>query len=118
MPIFASGRSGRERAPRLDASGPAGRRLGRWLLVRRGGSAGLVVSEAGLRAAPDTSCGGETLGRPAGGRGNTMSAAVLPTFSRAIDAFIGDLARCGRSQATRNSYRRLLNDFADVVRDK
>jgi site-specific recombinase XerD len=48
----------------------------------------------------------------------TMRPAVLPTFSRAIDAFIGDLARRGRSQATRNSYRRLLNDFADVVRDK
>src|SRR6266487_1578147 len=40
------------------------------------------------------------------------------TFSGAIDAFIGDLARKGRSQATRNSYRRLLNDFADVVHDK
>jgi integrase len=50
--------------------------------------------------------------------GLTMRAAVSPTFSRAIDAFIGDLARRGRSQATRNSYRRLMNDFADVVRDK
>jgi site-specific recombinase XerD len=47
-----------------------------------------------------------------------MIPAVSVTFSRAIDAFIGDLARRGRSQATRNSYRRLLNDFADVVRDK
>jgi integrase len=40
------------------------------------------------------------------------------TLSAAIDAFIGDLARRGRSQATRTSYRRLLNDFADSVRDK
>jgi integrase len=46
------------------------------------------------------------------------SRSVSVTFSRVIDAFIGDLARRGRSQATRNSYRRLLNDFADVVRDK
>jgi site-specific recombinase XerD len=48
-----------------------------------------------------------------------MISAVGPvTFSKAIDAYIGHLARTGRSQATRNSYRRLLNDFADVVRDK
>jgi site-specific recombinase XerD len=47
-----------------------------------------------------------------------MMRAVLPTFSRAIDAYIGDLARRGRSQATRNSYRRLLNDFAEAVHDK
>jgi integrase len=44
--------------------------------------------------------------------------AVVVTFSAAIDAFIGDLARRGRSQATRTSYRRLLNDFADRVHDK
>jgi integrase len=43
---------------------------------------------------------------------------VPATFSRAIDAFIGDLARSGRSQSTRNSYRRHLNHFADLVRDK
>jgi integrase len=40
------------------------------------------------------------------------------TFSRAIDLYIGDLARRGRSASTRASYRRLLNDFADVVRDR
>jgi hypothetical protein len=50
--------------------------------------------------------------------GAAMMPAVLVTLSAAIDAFIGDLARRGRSQATRTSYRRLLNDFADRVRDK
>ncbi len=40
------------------------------------------------------------------------------TLGRAIDLYIGDLTRRGRSQATRNGYRRLLDNFADRVRDK
>jgi len=47
-----------------------------------------------------------------------MMPAVGVTLSAAIDAFIADLARRGRSKATRTSYRRLLNDFADKARDK
>lgn len=39
------------------------------------------------------------------------------TLSRAIDRYLGDLARRGRRPTTLESYRRLLNDFADVVRD-
>lgn len=39
-------------------------------------------------------------------------------LGRAIDLYIGDLARRARSVATRRSYRRLLNDFADVVGDE
>lgn len=54
------------------------------------------------------------------GEGVTMPAVAVSevSFSRAIDAFVGDLARRGRSQATRASYRRLLNRFADAVHDK
>jgi integrase len=40
------------------------------------------------------------------------------SLGKAIDAYVGDLARRGRSQATRTSYRRLLNDFATSCRDK
>jgi integrase len=43
---------------------------------------------------------------------------VQMTFGRVIDVYIGDLARRGRQQTTRDSYRRLLNDFAETVRDK
>ena len=35
--------------------------------------------------------------------------------SRAIDLYIGELARRGRSPATRRTYQRLLFDFADLV---
>src|SRR5262245_8531222 len=43
---------------------------------------------------------------------------VRVTFSRAIDLYLGDLARQGRRPSTLETYRRLLNDFADVVRDR
>jgi len=39
-------------------------------------------------------------------------------FGEAIDLYIGDLARRSKAQSTRDSYRRLLNDFAELVRDK
>jgi integrase len=39
-------------------------------------------------------------------------------LGEAIDLYLGDLARQGRRPTTRASYRRLLNDFADQVRDK
>jgi hypothetical protein len=40
------------------------------------------------------------------------------TFSRVIDLYMGDLARQGRQPSTLDTCRRLLNDFADVVRDR
>jgi integrase len=46
----------------------------------------------------------------------TMPAVV--TLGHAIDFYIAHLAREGRSNATRASYRRLLNDFARVAHDK
>jgi integrase len=39
-------------------------------------------------------------------------------FGDAIDRYIGGLARRGRRRSTLCSYRRLLNDFADVVKDR
>jgi integrase/recombinase XerD len=43
---------------------------------------------------------------------------AVVTLGHAIDFYIAHLAREGRSNATRASYRRLLNDFARVARDK
>ncbi len=40
------------------------------------------------------------------------------TLGRAIDLYLGDLARQGRRPSTLETYRRLLNDFADVVGDR
>jgi hypothetical protein len=42
---------------------------------------------------------------------------IVVTLGEAIDFYIAELARRGRSLATRRSYRRLLGDFTDVVRD-
>ena len=39
-------------------------------------------------------------------------------FSRAIDNFVGELARQGRTSETRRKYRIILNYLADYVRDK
>ena len=36
-------------------------------------------------------------------------------LNRAIDLYIGDLARRGRQKSTRNSYQRLLFDLADLM---
>lgn len=45
-----------------------------------------------------------------------MSATIRPMLvSRAIDLYIGELARRGRSASTRNSYQRLLFDFARTL---
>ena len=46
----------------------------------------------------------------------TMPAVV--TLGHAVDFYIAHLAREGRSVATRNSYRRLLTDFARCCHDK
>ena len=46
------------------------------------------------------------------------SPTLLPrvlTIGRAIDLYIGELARRGRAKTTRDSYQRLLNDFADTL---
>jgi integrase len=43
---------------------------------------------------------------------------LVVTLGDAIDYYIGDLARQGKSASTRRSYRRLLAHFADQVRDK
>lgn len=47
-----------------------------------------------------------------------MLRVVGSSFGEAIDLFIGDLARQGKSLSTRRSYERQLNHFARQVRDK
>jgi site-specific recombinase XerD len=42
----------------------------------------------------------------------------IETFGQAIDNFIGELARQGKSHSTRRSYRRQLNHFARLAHDK
>ena len=43
---------------------------------------------------------------------------VVTSFGEAIDYFISELARRGKSASTRRSYRRLLEDFATTAHDK
>lgn len=51
-------------------------------------------------------------------RQTPMLRVVGSSFGEAIDLFIGDLARQGKSMSTRRSYERQLNHFARQVRDK
>lgn len=52
------------------------------------------------------------------GGGDPVSMPAVVTLGHAVDYYIAHLAREGRRKATRNSYRRLLTDFARSCHDK
>jgi site-specific recombinase XerC len=52
------------------------------------------------------------------GGGDPVTMPAVVTLGHAVDYYVAHLAREGRRKATRNSYRRLLTDFARSCHDK